>query len=145
MTTGRWLWRYFPVLVLFSLLRLLLWLTYRQRFFIDLDALTTMKAFVSGVRFDLAASLMFLGPPLLCLLLLPRLAWLFDTIFVFVAAALVLLQSGDIVYFGYVGRHLADELTHLGNDPRYLVSEAFIGHPLAFGCTIVGLVALITC
>ena len=63
----------------------------------------------------------------------------------FVAAALVLLQSGDIVYFGYVGRHLADELTHLGNDPRYLVSEAFIGHPLAFGCTIVGLVALITC
>ena len=34
------------------------------------------------------------------------------------------LLIGDVIYFGYVKRHLTNELLFLGKDIKYLVSEA---------------------
>ena len=141
----RWALRYFPVLLVFSLLRLVLWLTYRQRFFGDLDLATTLEAFVCGVRFDMTATLMFLGPALFILALMPpRWSLPFDLLFAAIAALLVSLQIGDIIYYGYVGRHLADEVLHLGNDLRYLASEAFIAHGVVCSLGVAVIALLVT-
>ena len=86
--------------------------------------------FFYGLRFDLASLLVFSGIPLLLMALPFR--WCTSqwwhvplsilVFFVFVLEGTLLI--GDVIYFGYVKRHLTNELLFLGKDIKHLVSEA---------------------
>ena len=87
------------------------------------------QAFFYGIRFDLASLLVFTGIPLMLLALPFRWAssnWWHGSLSLLVFFLLVAestLLVGDIIYFGYVKRHLTNELLFLAKDTNYLINE----------------------
>ena len=114
-------------LVLFTASRLVLFLVYRSSFS-GLSSGDVVFAFVNGLRFDLNVILaVFVGPLVLMNLPFRRCVgrW-FSTWSWLAFATLVpmgLLLGGDLVYFGYVQRHIADELLVMGADFDFVASE----------------------
>ena len=98
--------------------------------FSSLSTSEVLLSFFYGLRFDLASLLVFSGIPLLLMALPFR--WCTSqwwhvplsilVFFVFVLEGTLLI--GDVIYFGYVKRHLTNELLFLGKDIKHLVSEA---------------------
>jgi phosphoglycerol transferase MdoB-like AlkP superfamily enzyme len=98
--------------------------------FSSLTFVEVLQGFFYGLRFDLASLLVFSGIPLLLMALPFRWCtsqWWHVALSILVFFVLVLegtLLIGDVIYFGYVKRHLTNELLFLGKDIKYLVSEA---------------------
>jgi len=98
--------------------------------FSSLTFVEVLQGFFYGLRFDLASLLVLSGIPLLLMALPFRWCtsqWWHVALSILVFFVLVLegtLLIGDVIYFGYVKRHLTNELLFLGKDIKYLVSEA---------------------
>ena len=134
-------------LVIFMLARTGIFAVHYQNFS-SLSISQVLLGFFYGLRFDLASLMVFSGIPLL-LMTLPfrwctsqwwHIALSILVFFIFVLEGTMLI--GDIIYFGYVKRHLTNELLFLGKDIKYLISEA-VANPgyltLWFGLVFLGL------
>ncbi|MBI3545209.1 MAG: hypothetical protein HY081_01235 [Gammaproteobacteria bacterium] len=120
-------------LIVFSLFRIALYVSYRD-YFGQLSAGQILAAFVHGVRFDAAIIALFFALPLLLINLPLRfalsnswqkiLAWLLWAVSMAMGAVL----AADIVYFGYVNRHIATELSALGQDLGAVIHIALTGY-----------------
>ena len=106
---------------IFLIARIGIFLVHYQNFS-SLSLSNVILAFLYGFRFDLASLLVFSGIPLL-LMALPfhwcTSKWWHVTLssivfFVFVLEGTLLI--GDVIYFGYVKRHLTNELLFLRKD-----------------------------
>ena len=115
-------------LAVFMLARLGIFVVHHENF----SSLTFGEVFLGffyGIRFDLASLLVFSGIPLLLLVLPFRWAssnWWHGSLSLLVFFLLVIestLLVGDLVYFGYVKRHLTNELLFLAKDINYLFNE----------------------
>ena len=115
-------------LAVFMLARLGIFAVHHENF----SSLTFGEVFLGffyGIRFDLASLLVFSGIPLLLLVLPFRWAssnWWHGSLSLLVFFLLVIestLLVGDLVYFGYVKRHLTNELLFLAKDINYLFNE----------------------
>ena len=117
-------------LLLFGIFRgLLLWI-YPEQF----DGLTlhdVALAFIYGVRFDASALVVVFIVPLL-LMNLPfafaqRAGWF--NFFAWLLYGLTLIMAGvlvsDLLYFGFVSRHLGNEIMLLGNDGGFVFDMVF--------------------
>lgn len=117
----------FMFFALFSFARLLL-LCFNYSFFDKLSFGQTAFAFLSGLRFDFAAIAIFVLP-LVFMLSLPvrSIKWLKFWSFLLSAEFVLFgaLLSADLIYFGYVKRHMGEELLSLGNDFSFIVGYAF--------------------
>jgi phosphoglycerol transferase MdoB-like AlkP superfamily enzyme len=133
------------VLTSFTLVRLMLYVIYRRSFFDDLGVLEVAASFAHGLRFDLSILMAFLGLPLLVMALplsvirKPRIQRLLTQLVFVIFIPLMAVNLGDVGYFGYVGRHLFDELLVLSGDLHYALGEAFTAH---LGSLLLGLVIL---
>lgn len=125
-------------LLIFSAARLTLYVLYFD-YFKDLSAIQVLHAFFEGVRFDASVLFIILGP--ICLMLLVPLkyniwrqfwSWLAFAAYV----AFGLLLAGDVVYFGYVNRHLANELRYLSNEIPFMLQMVW-----QYKFAVLGLVA----
>ena len=134
-------------LVIFMLARTGVFAVHYQNFS-SLSISEVLLGFFYGLRFDLASLLVFSGIPLLLMALPFRWCtsqWWHIVLSILVFFVFVLegtLLIGDIIYFGYVKRHLTNELLFLGKDIKYLFSEA-VANPgyltLWFGMVLLGL------
>ena len=116
-------------ILIFLLARIGVFVVHYQNF-ISLSVNEVMLGFFYGLRFDLASLLVFSGIPLILIALPFR--WCISkwwhiplsllVFLIFVTEGTLLI--GDVIYFGYVKRHLTNELLFLGKDIKYLVSEA---------------------
>lgn len=103
-------------------------------YFSDLSFGQVAYAFLDGLRFDLSILLTFTAFPLLFITVPstrigPRWItfWTFVILVFGVIFTMVLL--GDIVYFDYVGRHLANEILLVMNDVDFLVDMVVFQYP----------------
>ncbi len=128
------LWYFGLALALFSLFRVALFVVYRD-YFGQLSAGRIAWAFLHGVRFDAAVTAMFFLVPLLLLNLPLRFtasrAWQLPLAAVLWAITVVMgvVLAADVVYFGYVNRHIAGELLAIGQDMGAMFHIAFTGYP----------------
>lgn len=110
-------------LAIFSLARIGLYITYYDKF-----AMLTLGevafSFIHGMRFD--AAILFIPLGVCCtMLLIPfkvvvwRKIWLWFAFVLYVVSAVFLIT--DVVYFGYVGRHFANELYFISNELDFVV------------------------
>ena len=120
-------------LALFSVFRLVFYISYRS-YFSQLSAGQTLWAFAHGVRFDAAIIAIFFLVPLL-LINLPlkffvsrwwqqTLAWMLWAMTV----AMGVVLAADLVYFGFVDRHIGTELIAVVNDMGAMLRIAFTGY-----------------
>lgn len=137
-------------LALFSLFRFVLYLSYR-RYFSRLSAGQTLWAFMHGVRFDAAIIAIFFVVPVL-LINLPLkifasywwqqpLAWILWAM----TALMGVVLAADIVYFGFVERHIGAELIAVDNDLGEMVRLAltsYLAAVIAYVALCVGLAVL---
>lgn len=120
------LWALFYSLLIFTFIRLYFYLSYLD-YFSDLDLIETLMSFFMGVRVDIA--LIFTFTSLIWLALL--LPFKFTTnrayrstlglLWGAILGAIIFFNIGDILYFGFVNRHLNNELSLIGNDVGILV------------------------
>ncbi len=114
------------ILGVFFLARVMLFISYFD-YFKKLSLFQIVYSFIHGIRFDLSIGLTFLIPAIL-LLNLPfkfiasRITQHLIGWYVFVVTVgYIMILIGDTLYFGYVKRHLADELILLKADQTFLV------------------------
>lgn len=115
-------------LVLFTVARMALYLVYRESFS-ELSGASILLAFVNGLRFDLNVLLAAFVFPLVMMNLPLKgygkrwfKAWSWVAFATLIPTVFILIS--DIVYFGYVQRHIVDELLSLGNDMDFIAGEA---------------------
>lgn len=148
MTTLRKSLLYFALaLAFFSLFRLGLFVYYRD-YFSQLSAVQILGAFAHGVRFDAAIIALFFAVPLLLMNLPLRvvanrrwqlfLAWTLWAMAVLMGVVL----AADVVYFGFVDRHIAAELLAVGQDMGAVLRVAFTGYGAALAAYAVLCAAL---
>lgn len=117
----------FSFFALFSFERFLLF-CFNYSFFEKLSFWQTVTAFLSGLRFDFSAIALFVFP-LIFMMILPVKSkkwlkvWTFALCAEFVLSGALL--TADLIYFGYVKRHMGEELLSLGNDFSFIVGYAF--------------------
>lgn len=133
-------------LLIFLLARTGLWLIYAG----DFHALTgteLLHAFGRGLRFDLSIVMLVAGGPLLMLLLPFRFAqhrlwagfWTWSSLVLLAGFAFLLVA--DLVYFGFVHRHVGPEITTLSADPGLMLDMAISSYAwvlalYAAGCAL---------
>ena len=113
-------------ILLFSMLRFFFYLSYLH-YFSDLTFYETIKSMFMGIRVDIA--LIFTFTSLIWLALLLPLKFttnksyrvFFGILWGVILGAIILFNIGDILYFGFVNRHLNNELSLIGNDLEILV------------------------
>ena len=134
-------------LALFTLFRAALFFVYRD-YFSQLPAGRIAAAFLHGVRFDAAVIAIFFLIPLLLLNLPLRFAasraWQIPVAAILWVGAVVMgvVLAADVVYFGYVNRHIASELLAIGQDMGAMVHIAFtsyLGAVAAYAALCAGL------
>lgn len=117
----------FSFFALFSFERFLLF-CFNYSFFEKLSFWQTFTAFLSGLRFDFSAIALFVFP-LIFMMILPVKSrkWLKTWTFALCAEFILsgALLTADLIYFGYVKRHMGEELLSLGNDFSFIVGYAF--------------------
>lgn len=128
-------------LVLFLLGRLGLYTVYHDEFS-QLSLADTLFAFLYGVRFDASTIIIFIGFPLLFLLLPFQWAhsrlwqgfWLLFQYAVLVLFILTLV--GDGIYFSFVQRHTGPEIHALFGDTDIILDVLATEHALLVGITL---------
>lgn len=114
------------LLGIFFLGRLGLYVTHYD-FFSTMESGRVLFSFFHGVRFDIAIGLTFIFPILLLMNLPFKIFtskffnWIGGWYIFLVIVAYIHILVGDILYFGYVKRHLADELLLLQGDKTFLL------------------------
>ncbi|EDZ63508.1 membrane intrinsic sulfatase [Sulfurimonas gotlandica GD1] len=113
-------------ILLFTTIRLFFYFSYFD-YFGDLTFIETLKSFFMGVRVDVA--LIFTFTSIIWLILL--LPFKFTTNKIYrsslgvlwgaILGGIIFFNIGDILYFGFVNRHLNNELSLIGNDVGILV------------------------
>ncbi|MDR0735203.1 MAG: sulfatase-like hydrolase/transferase, partial [Elusimicrobiota bacterium] len=118
------------VLLFFALLscgRLLLF-CFNRELFADMPFLQILGGFLSGARID-AATIAVLVLPLVFAVLLPVKSprWLkfWTTLLAFEFILFAAFTIADLIYFGYVKRHMGEELLSLGNDISFIAGYIF--------------------
>jgi phosphoglycerol transferase MdoB-like AlkP superfamily enzyme len=120
-------------LALFSVFRVAFYISYRD-YFSQLPAGQTLWAFVHGVRFDAAIIAIFFIIPILLLNFPLRIAasrlWQQPLAWILWAMTLAMgvVLAVDLVYFGYVNRHIATELLTVGHDMGAMLHIAFTSY-----------------
>lgn len=113
-------------LAIFFIIRLVIFTAYFD-LFKDNSAWSIFLAIMHGIRFDLSIFLTIISP-FIVLLLLPVNSQKFQKIIYwvmyFVYAVITIYLVIDVVYFGYVSRHLAGEFATLGNDYEFIYTMA---------------------
>ncbi len=137
------------MLGLFTAARLALLLGYYDAHFSALPWPTIALALLEGVRFDASVLATFVGLPLL-LLLSPvprswRTPWQASWLWLVraVGAAMICLLAADVLYYGYVKRHMFDEIIQVSADLSFVFDMAFQGflpHTMAFVGAVISLV-----
>ena len=119
-------------MAMFILARMALYLVHMESFS-GLSGASFFLAFANGMRFDLHVFLLAFGIPLVMMNLPLRWcrkrwfkAWSWVAFATLVPMVFILIS--DIIYFGYVQRHIADELLTLGNDMDFIAGEALSGY-----------------
>jgi phosphoglycerol transferase MdoB-like AlkP superfamily enzyme len=113
-------------LLLFSLVRVFFYILYLD-YFSDLTFIETLKSFFMGVRVDVALIFTFTSLIWLALLLPFKFTTnkiyrsLLGILWGLILGAITFFNIGDILYFGFVNRHLNNELSLIGNDLGILV------------------------
>ena len=110
-------------------MRVFLYFTY-SFYFSDLTTAELLASFFMGLRIDLAIISLFTS--VLWLLLLLPVQFTFKhyyrktlgLIFGFIVASIIYFNIADVYYFGYVNRHIVNELALLGNDITPFVNMA---------------------
>lgn len=131
--------------LVFLLARIGLFLIYLHDFR-DLTGFEILQAFLRGLRFDLSIILVVTGLPLLLMLLPWRFAqnrhW--QGLFIWISFGLLmgflLLLSADLIYFGFVHRHVGPEIAALSGDRELLLDMAFGSY--AWALVLYGLAGL---
>jgi phosphoglycerol transferase MdoB-like AlkP superfamily enzyme len=113
--------------MLFSFERFLLF-CFNKDLFADITTLQIIEAFFRGLRFD-AASIAILVLPLIFMMMLPvkTSKWLkfWTTFLSFEFVLFAALLTADLIYFGYVKRHMGEELLSIGNDISFIIGYIF--------------------
>ncbi len=116
----------------FFLARMALLLLYPKQF-ASLGSFQVIKAFIEGMRFDLASITVFFSIPLL-LVALPfnifrnRIwQWIWTWVIFLILLMMTGVLTGDIVYFDYVKRHTAHELLVFGEGDANLMGGMIFG------------------
>ncbi len=114
------------LLVAFFTYRLMLYGLY-YKYFAGLGFAEVVSAFFNGIRFDLSITIVLFSLPLLLMNIPLRFldkgpwfsygSWLLFAL----SVAICTFLAVDLIYFGYVKRHIAGELLQLGNDTDMLV------------------------
>ena len=132
---------------IFSLLRLLLWVSFPETFS-QLSIYETLSAFINGLRFDGSVFARFILLPFLLMAFpwawLDKRAW-FDIwawLFFVVVISSTLLFIVDIIYFEHVKRHLSYELILIKDDINFVfdfMRHGYIGALVVFILFTIGL------
>lgn len=115
---------------LFFLFRLLFLLIYPGSF-ASLGSTDIIIAFLDGIRFDLSIVLTFAGLPLFMLNVpVGRKWWIkwWSVVLIIGLYAAVILLTSDLIYFGYVRRHVGNELMLMFNDFGFLLNYIGLRH-----------------
>jgi phosphoglycerol transferase MdoB-like AlkP superfamily enzyme len=113
-------------LIIFSLYRVALLLIYWNTFN-NLSNFHLFIAFIDGIRFDLCTFATLFSIPVFFLNFpIPKKEWFYFWGFLFLIELFIgiAILGGDLVFFGFVKRHLALELILTENDVSYVVSYA---------------------
>ncbi len=114
-------------MLMFSAFRLALFL-FHHAAFASLGAGEVVRAFLNGMRFDLAVIALFLGPVIL-LFNLPvnsvRYVKTCVLVMVFELIAMASFLLADLIYFPYVKRHIAEEILQLSTHWGVILSCMF--------------------
>ena len=112
---------------IFFFFRLLFLFIYPDSFS-NLGMNDTLFALVDGARFDLSIILTFLGLPLFLLNIPIEKKWWFKTwsiVLIIEIFVNILLLTSDLIYFGYVRRHLGNELWLIYNDLYSIINLVY--------------------
>ncbi|MFA6197509.1 MAG: LTA synthase family protein [Sulfurimonas sp.] len=116
----------FYTLLLFSGIRLFFYISYFH-YFGDLTFFETLMSFFMGIRVDIALIFTFTSLLWLALLLPFKFTLhktyriILGTLWGVILGAILFFNIGDILYFGFVNRHLSNELSLIGNDVGILI------------------------
>lgn len=136
-------------IVVFSSVRLALFIVHYQDFFIGLDKIKIVTAFLYGIKFDLSAAMTFCGFPLLMMLLPYKVfykkSWqkFWSWVYFGILSFLLLVLLSDLMYFSVAKRHMFDEILSLRNDVSFIVNVGLSNYLLplllfAFGVIVCG-------
>ena len=122
------------IVVLFGLYRAFFFFYYFD-YFSSLSLKEIFVAFLQGAKIDLSINLTFLSLPLLILILPIKLNKKIIGVLIFLEILIVFVLSavavGDIFYFGFVKRHLSNELLLIINDASFLINVVLKQYTLA--------------
>jgi phosphoglycerol transferase MdoB-like AlkP superfamily enzyme len=109
--------------ILFSFERFFLFCLNRE-LFAGTGFVQILGGFLNGLRFD-AAAIAILTLPLVFMIILPvkSVKWLkfWTTALTFEFVLFAAFLTADMIYFGYVKRHMGEELLSLGNDISFII------------------------
>lgn len=131
----------------FMLARLALFLIYRD-VFADLSFGQVAWSFVYGLRFDASTVALYLGFPMVLMLLPFRFtrSKIWQAIWVwwayFALLAMVFLLAADLIYFGFVRRHVGAEVAMFADDPALMSDIILSEHAMALSVFVLAAVLL---
>lgn len=131
-------------MLIFSLCRLALYVCYHSAF-AALTAGEVWNAFLNGMRFDLAMVALFLGPVILLFNLPVNSVRYVKGCVLFMACELTVMTGfliGDLIYFPYVKRHIAEEILQVSADWGFILGFMFTKTLLPLLLLLGGLCAL---
>ena len=111
----------------FFLVRIFLYLRYD---FSDLTTMETILSFLKGLQVDIITLNTFTGVFFLLLILPFKFATkrtyrrILSMLWFSVLAVMLILSAGDVIYYGYVGRHMTKEILTLVHDTGFLAGSA---------------------
>ncbi|MDR0646781.1 MAG: sulfatase-like hydrolase/transferase [Elusimicrobiota bacterium] len=113
--------------LLFSFERFILFYLNKD-LFADIALRQIFGAFLNGLRFDAASIAILVLPPIFMMILpLKKLRWLkfWTTFLTFEFILFGALLTADLIYFGYVKRHMGEELLNMNNDMSFIMGYIF--------------------
>ena len=127
---------FFLALVLFTVARVALYVTYYDDYQ-NLSLQQTVISFIHGIRFDAAVTIMYIGLPLVFLMLPFRWAkssfwqnfWAWVIYFFLLVFAFTLIA--DNIYYGFVHRHAGPEILLIMGDIPLMIDMALSNHLIA--------------
>ena len=126
---------YLLFLVVFQVFRIAIYLYYQENFS-ELTLHQTSKSMLTGIRFDLSSSSIFLFFPVSFLIFPLRFTGhpiyrgIVHSLIYLILLGMIIFLTADFVYFSFVKRHVTNELLFLMNDLNYLGMEVASNWPV---------------
>ncbi|MBF0441302.1 MAG: LTA synthase family protein [Oligoflexales bacterium] len=134
------------VMATFSVFRILLLSLNYSKYFSELTSEEIVFSFFLGLRFDFSIALTVLAIPHIMMLFplkfCERACWqsLWNYLYLAVYMVMFLFLTGDLIFFGYTGRHVFDELLRMGNNLNFFWAEIRLAY---FSVTVLSLLFLL--